>query len=350
MSRDADNNTGKNRLLLKSIIGVVGLVALMVWAGGYLSAKVAPGQVAAQVGLPLPEKADTAEVVSRPVAPRLDIVGTAVSVENVHLSARLSAYIRQVHVTAGDQVTKGQVLVSLDDRELKEKLAAAEAQLRQATIEYDRARTLKSAKATTDQALVAARAAFQAAQAQVQGIKVMLSFTEIVSPLDGKVTDRRIEAGDLANPGQVLLTVYDPLHMRVEAPVPLRLADKLKVGQEVEVSLDRPDKTLTGKVSEVVAEVDPASRTQVVKVLLPEAGGDVLPGTFARLWVADDPRPSLLVPASAVYRVGQLEMVQVVEGQRAVRRLVKTGASQDGMLEVLSGLSAGEKVLRTPLL
>ena len=200
----------------------------------------------------------------------------------MHLSARLPAYIRKVHVTAGDSVSKGQVLVSLDDRELKEKLAAAEAQLRQATIEYDRARTLKSAKATTDQALVAARAAFQAAQAQVQGIKVMLSFTEIISPLDGKVTDRRIEAGDLANPGQPLLTVYDPLHMRVEAPVPLRLADKLKKGQEVEVELERPAKTLKGRVSEVVAEVDPASRT-------PGGQGAAPPGRGATCCPAPSP-------------------------------------------------------------
>jgi RND family efflux transporter MFP subunit len=273
-----------------------------------------------------------------------------VSVENVHLSARLSAYIRQVHVTAGDQVTKGQVLVSLDDRELREQLAAAEAQLKQASIEYERTRTLKSAKATTDQALVAARTAYEAARAQMQRLKVMLSFSEIISPLDGKVTDRRIEVGDLANPGQVLLTVYDPKHMRVEAPAPIRLAGKLAVGQEVEVTLDWVDHPLTGRVSEVVAEVDPASRTQVVKVLLGDMGADVLPGTFARLWVADDPRPTLLIPASAVYRSGQLELVQVKEGDRALRRLVKTGAVRGQAVEILSGLAPGEKVLRKPIL
>ena len=75
MSRNESDKTGKSRLLLKTLIGAVGLVALMVWAGGYLTAKIAPGKVAAQVGLPLPEKAETAEVISRPVAPRLDIVG-----------------------------------------------------------------------------------------------------------------------------------------------------------------------------------------------------------------------------------------------------------------------------------
>ena len=159
------------------------------------------------------------------------------------------------------------------------------------------------------------------------------------------VTERRIEAGDLANPGMLLLAVYDPSRMRLEAPVPVRLLDRLAVGQSVEVTLDRPAKVFPGTVSEIVSEVDPASRTQLVKIHLDVADGDVLPGTFGRLWVDAGPREVIAIPSSAVIRVGQLEFVQAVRDGRVVRRLVKTGPARDTSVEILSGLSAGDVIL-----
>ncbi len=81
--------------------------------------------------------------------------------------------------------------------------------------------------------------------------------------------------------------------------MPVRLIDRLALGQAVEVSLERPARTLKGTVAEIVSEVDAASRTQLVKVHLEGVEGDVLPGTFGRLWVEAEPRDVILVPASA---------------------------------------------------
>ena len=240
------------------------------------------------------------------VSPRIDLVGTVASGEKIVLSSRISAYVKKVYVSAGDRVRQGQRLILLDNRELKQKLAAAEAGLAQAQSEYERAQKLIAADATTDQALTAARSAFETASAQVRQTKVMLTFTEITSPIDGRITDRRIEAGDLAAPGQPLLGVFAPQNMRIEVPVPVRLVEKLQLGQKVDIELDRPNRPFTGRVIEVVGEVDPMSRTQRIKVHIEEAGMDVLPGTFGRVWIADDPRPAILIPIAAVYRIGQL--------------------------------------------
>ena len=281
-------------------------------------------------------------------APRIQVVGTAASEERINLSARIPAAVKEVFVSAGTGVKKGQVLITLDDREIREQLSAAEAGFRQAQTEYERAKQLFENKATTDQALTAAESMFQSARAQVERVKVMLTYAQIVSPIDGIVADRRIEAGDLANPGQVLLSVYDPQRMRLEAPVPVRLIEKIALNQELEATLERPARTYKAVVTEIVGEVDPLSRTQTVKAHLVDAGGEVLPGTFGRLWVEDDAERSVRVPASAVYRVGQLEMVQVVAGDRALRRLVKAGSRVGDQVEVLSGLQAGDRVLVHP--
>ena len=341
--------TVKQKMALKIVLGIMGLVFLIAWSGGFFEHKLPPGEVEVEAGFSVPEGVETFEVKSQPVAPRIDVVGTAVSEEKILLSSRVSAYVKKVFVSAGDRVRAGQVLVTLDNRELKEQLAAAEAQLTQATAEYNRTKKLIKAGAATDQALTAAKTAFESAQARVKQIKVMMTFTEIKSPIDGKVTDRRIEAGDLANPGQALLGVFAPYNMRIEVPVPVRLVGKLRLDQEVDVELDRPSRPFKGKVTEVVGEVDPMSRTQRVKIHLEGMNADVLPGTFGRVWVHDDPRPSFLIPSSAVYRIGQLEMVQIIQGKRVLRRLIKSGQAYGDKLEVLSGLSDGNVILVEPV-
>ncbi len=341
--------TTQLRKFLKPVAGLIGLVIVVIFSGGFLARKVSPGKLDVQPGLPLPPATDTVLIQTETSPVRVEVVGTTASEEKINLSARIPAYVGSVFASAGDRVKKDQVLIALDDRDIRQKLAAAEAQLHQARTEYERAKQLFEREATTQQALTAAESMFNAAKAQVEEVKVMLTYAQVKSPIDGVVTDRRVEAGDLANPGMLLLAVYDPLRMRLEAPVPVRLVPRLAIGQAVDIQLERPERPLTGTVSEIVSEVDSSSRTQLVKVHLDNAEGDVLPGTFGRLWVAAESRETLFVPASAVVQIGQLTFVQVAQDGRALRRLVKTGPSQNGRVEILSGLSAGESVVIHPI-
>lgn len=333
----------------KLIVGILGLAIVIAWSGGFLAKKTKPGKLESQPGLALPAGAETIEIKVETAPVRVEVVGTTASEEKINLSARIPAYVGEIFASAGDRVKKGQKLIALDDRDIRQKLAAAEAQFGQAKTEYERAKQLFEKQATTDQALTAAESMFTAAKAQVEEVKVMLTYAQVESPIDGIVTERRIQTGDLANPGMLLLAVYDPLRMRLEAPVPVRLIDRLALGQEVEVSLERPARVFKGTVAEIVSEVDSASRTQLVKVHLEGVAGDVLPGTFGRLWVAAEPREALFVPASAVVQIGQLAYVQVARDGRAIRRLVKTGPARDGRVEILSGLRAGEAIVVNPI-
>lgn len=333
---------------LKLAAGGVGLAGVIAWAGGAFHSKLAPGQSMGSGAAALVPSTATITVISKPYAPRVDVVGTVASETLVHLSARIPASVKDVFVSAGSVVTAGHCLITLDDREIREQLTAAQAQLKQAETEYQRAKQLFDNKAATDQALVAAESMFHSSRAQADRVKVMLSYAQIVSPIDGIVTDRRVESGDLANPGQVLLTVYDPAHMRLEAPVPMRLIERLALNQVVDVTLDRPERPFNGRVTHIVGEIDPRSRTQWVKVQLDGVKNDVLPGTFGRLWLTDLEQPMIRIPESAVYRVGQLELVQVIQDRRPVRRLVKTGAHAAGQIEILSGLSAGDVLVAHP--
>ncbi|MBT3192643.1 MAG: efflux RND transporter periplasmic adaptor subunit [Verrucomicrobia bacterium] len=329
-------------------VGFLGLVVIVLWTAGVLRTRTEPGKLEHAPGFALPADAATIEAKVETVHTRVDVVGTVQSERKIHLSSRISAYIKDVLVSAGKSVKEGDLLVELDQREIREQLAASEAQLAQAETAFQRAKRLLETNATTPQDYEVAESAFKGASANVDGIKVMLSYTRIVSPLDGIVTDRRIEIGDLANPGQVLLSVYDASRMRMEVSVPVRLVQHFPAGRVVNAVLDQPERTLTGEVAEIVSEVDSKTRTQLVKIQLRDATA-ALPGAYGHVWVESEPHDAVMLPASAVYGVGQLEFVQIVRGDRVLRRLVRTGPRVEGRVEILSGLVAGEQVLLNPV-
>lgn len=306
--------------------------------------KIEPGHVARPAGHPLPADVGLVTMAVEKVAARVDVVGSVTAAERVKVAARVQAQVHEVHASAGQHVTKDDALLVLDDREIQEQLAAAEAQLRQADAEYKRTRQLFEARSASEQELTAAESAFQSARAQVDRVRVLRSYTIINAPLTGIVIERHVEVGDLAAPGQELMALYDPTRVRIEAAVPVRLIPYLALGQPVEVTLEHPAITITGIVAEIVGEIDPRSRSQVVRVNLERPEADLLPGAFGRLWVETEPREVLYAPVASVRRVGQLETVGVVHAGRVVDRLVRTGPVSDGRVEILSGLLAGDVI------
>ena len=333
----------------KTVGNIAGLLVITLFAGA-CSSKVEPvGHSPGQQGAALSPDAVIHVVKRLPQVSRIPVVGTVMSEETVSLSARIPSTVSRVLAMTGSRIGKGETLVVLDDREIREQLSAAEAQFKQAEAEHQRAQRLMEVKATTEQAMVAAEAGFNAARAQWERAKVMLSYATVTSPMDGIVTERRVEVGDMAAPGQMLVSIYDPSRMRLECAVPVRLVSKLPLGREVDILLDRPATAFKGQVAEIVSEVDASTRTQKVKVRLQATAGDILPGTFGRLWIEDEAAEAVWVPASAVYKVGQLEMAQVVQGGRVVRRMVKTGAAKDDQVEVIAGLDDGDRILANPV-
>ena len=197
---------------LKLILGLAGLAAVVAWSGGFLARKVKPAALDNPPGVAVPAGAATVAVQAETAPGRVEVVGTTASEEKINLSARIPAYVGEIFASAGDRVKKGQKLIALDDRDIRQQLAGAEAQLNQAQTEYERAKQLFEKEATTQQALVAAESMYAGARAQVEQVKVMLTYAQVESPIDGIVTDRRVEAGDLANPGMLLLGLRSAAH------------------------------------------------------------------------------------------------------------------------------------------
>ncbi len=284
--------------------------------------------------------------------------GTVKPVHEAAVAAKLLARILEINVTAGQNVSKDDVLVRLDDADLLARLKQAESALtsaevrsQQAKNDFLRAEQLKEKKAisqsdfeTAESGMKSAVADYQRATQAVKESQVMLDYATVRSPMSGTIIDKRVEVGDTVSPGQVMLTLFDPTHMQMVASVRESLALKLKPGQLLPTRLDALNFECEATVSEVVPQADVASRSFTVKVTGPCPPG-AYSGMFGRLMLPLEDEEILVVPAAAVQSVGQLTMVDVVNGNTVARRNIRIGRTLDSDLEVLSGLVAGESVV-----
>ncbi|MGZ4999670.1 MAG: efflux RND transporter periplasmic adaptor subunit [Methylomonas sp.] len=317
-----------------------------------------PGTTPAS-GEPLPADAQTFRVSRQALDNPIAWQGTVWSRLAVKITPKLTARIVEMPVHSGDKLKKGDVIVRLDDRELRAAYnaasaaqAAAQAQAAQANAEEKRITGLYEKQAATRQtydALLAqaraARAMAQQAASAARQSQVMLGENVLRAPFDGVVGERLQEPGDLASPGQPVITFHKPDDLRLETAIPSHCLSQLKSGMQVPVRVDTLNQPLTGLVEEMAPEIDPKTRTRQIKVKLPPSQG-LQHGQFGWLELAcQGQQPSLLIPASAVVRYGQLETVKVVEGQQLKTRHIRTGKRYGDRQEVLSGLQAGETIL-----
>ncbi len=341
---------------------LVVVTLLMMWLAGTFEPKVGPfgdrygGDVASRERRVGDAPLATIRTI---LVPRVEsAVGSIRAVYETSIASKLLAKVVEMKVTAGKRVATDDVLVRLDDAELRARLRrnqatadGARAVRDQAKIEVERVRLLFAQGSAArieldreDTALKAAEARVRYAEQAVNESQTILDYATIASPLDGIVVDKLVEEGDTVTPGQLLLTLYDPTRMQLVASVRESLTRRLRVGQSLEVQVDALGKTCQGRVSEIVPEAHSASRTFSVKVTGPCPAG-IYSGMFGRLLIPLDEEEVLVVPASAVRRVGQLDLVDVADGSVLRRRLVRLGRSYGDDVEVLSGLRAGEQVV-----
>lgn len=273
-----------------------------------------------------------------------EVVGTVRAKLAARVESKISGRVSQLLAAPGQAVRQGDLLIVIDAAETQARLDQANALLLQARRDFQRLEPLLAAKAISKQDFDAADARLRVAQSAVAEAETMRGYMKITAPFDGVVTRKIADVGDLAMPGKALLEMESPAALRFEADVPEALIDHVPPGAALPVRLNARSAPLAGTVAEVAPVADPASRTYLVKLDLPAASG-LRAGQFGRVEVPLGSTDTPLVPASALSVNGQMEFVRVVEAGRARLRIVKSGKQLDGMIEIISGLEAGEAVI-----
>ncbi|HXJ55691.1 MAG TPA: efflux RND transporter periplasmic adaptor subunit [Verrucomicrobiae bacterium] len=273
-----------------------------------------------------------------------EVVGTVRARLRSVIEAKVSGKVDQMLVVPGQQVKTGELLAHIDAREVQARLDQAIALRQQAEADLKRDASLLEQKILAQSQYDNTQARFRVAQGAVLEAEALIGYTKVSAPFDGVITRKHADVGDLAAPGKPLLEMEDSHTLRLEADVPEAVVSKVSLGDKLAVRIAALETELEGTVSEIAPTADPVSRTFLVKLDLPAKPG-LRAGQFGRVAMPVGEASALRVPASAIVVRGQMEIVFVATDQRANLRLVKTGKRMGDEVEILSGLSTGEKVV-----
>jgi RND family efflux transporter MFP subunit len=284
--------------------------------------------------------------------------GSVIAAESVQVASRLMGYIKDIAVSEGQSVKTGQRLFSIDPLDIEGAvvqarlgLKQAEDAVRDAKADFDRFEALHKEEVVTRQHFEKMKLNYEIAVSRAAQAKAGLDtaqgqmrYATVTSPISGVVTRKLANEGDIAAPGHPVVMVENPARLQVQTSVGDDLFRMLKPGLEVAVEVDGHAVALPARVAHLSPAADPIAHTFLVKLDLAAAG--LRSGTFARVLFPTGTRTMLAVPEGAVLERAGIAGVFVVDAQDIAQyRMVRTGPSQDGEVEILAGLNPGERLV-----
>jgi RND family efflux transporter MFP subunit len=341
--------------------------------------------------------AAVAPVKRETIANSFSIAGQFIPYQNVELHAKVAGYIKNIYVDIGDRVHTGEVLAVLEIPELVAQVDEAKAEVHHAEEEIQRAQSEvlraqadnvalhsnavrlvntdkaqpgliaqqelddatakdRASQARVDAAkssLAAARQQLAVAQADQEHYAALSSYAKITAPYDGVVTWRfsdtgaLVQAGTSNTSGLPVVTVAQSDLLRLRIPVPESIAAKVRIGDSADVVVQATGEHFTGKVTRFTDALDPSTRTEQVEIDVPNPTYRLQPGMYANVSLLADSRANVLtVPVESIQRAGDKTNVLLLDGQNRVeRRSVQIGVESSNRVEIVAGLTEGERVI-----
>lgn len=300
---------------------------------------------AQDVPAPLP-----VEVVSAQVADIFATYETTATIESdaeAPILARVAGEIVEILVEEGDAVRKGQVLARLDGDRLRLQMLEAKAELQKTEREYERLTRLHERGLISTATYEGVEFDLAAKRASYEMKRLDYDYTEIRATIDGVVSARDVKVGTNIAIGQAAFKVTDTHQLVAYLVIPQTELHKFSSGHQAAVSVDSaPDVAFTATIARISPTIDTSSGTFRATAYIDNSDNGMAPGMFGRFTIAYEKHSdAIVVPASAVVREDNQAIVYVVEGGEVARRPVRLGIESGGMLEVLDGLTAADRVV-----
>lgn len=313
-----------------------------------------------------PVNVEVVEAGRVPWQSRLPAIGTLTASQGIDLSVEIAGTISDVQFQSGEKVRKGQPIVLLDSEIEQATLAAAEADLHLAKVEFERARSLVDRQAISRSEFDRLNAESLKAQASVAQLKASLAKKRILAPFSGTIGIRQVDVGDFVAAGAPIATLQNLSTLFVDFFLAEQQVPLLAIGQPVRVQVAAfPGEAFDGRIVALNPKVEITTRNVQVRAELANPGERLLPGMFADLQVLlPSEAPNVVIPETAItYTLYGNSVLVIKEGQPpepdegaeapprdepylvVERRFVKTGERRDGHVVILEGLEAGEQVV-----
>lgn len=343
------------KTLTVSAVTLMILLLMILWMAGAFQSKIKPNTLTGDYVYQGPTLS-----VERIHVPIFETVtGTLQAKQAGDISAQIQARIKAIHVKSGDKVKPGDLLISLDDEAIaarttqaRENINALNARLTGAKAHYLRTQQLFVKDSATRADLDAAKSDYEslksqraAAQSQWREAGLIQDFNHIRATFPARVIDRHAEPGEIAYPGKKLLTLYDPATLRIEAHIRESIAVGLHLGQTLDASVDALQLTVPTTIEDIVPTSNPGTHNVLVKMRVESQPG-LFPGMFIRIRIPLGEEQILAIPQNHVHKVGQLDVVWVLQNGQIERRFIRLGwMLPDGRITIVSGLAGGEQLV-----
>ncbi len=274
-------------------------------------------------------------------------LGTLQADQAITVTPEITGIVTSIDFEDGERIEQGDVIITIDDKDLKARLAQAEARLTLTRANYQRAERLLKQGSGTARARDEALNDFKSAEAEVATTKTALDKATITAPFSGIIGLRQISLGQYVTAGQPIATLADVDNLRIDFRVSEVFLTQIAKGQNVSVAFDAlPGETYKGVVSAVDPVVSIDGRSLSVRALLSNDSGKLRPGLFGRVEIVTEERNSVLLPESAVVASpeGGEAVFKVVDGKAEITP-VRLGERRPGEVEILSGIEPGDTIL-----
>ncbi|NNJ65144.1 MAG: efflux RND transporter periplasmic adaptor subunit [Xanthomonadales bacterium] len=287
------------------------------------------------------------EAVIQPFPLSAEALGTARANESVNIRPQITAAVTAIRFEEGQWVEAGAVLLDLENSEPLADVAAARAALVDSESQYRRSNELYKTRVVSASQLEQLEAQRDADRAAVNAAQARLDHTVIRAPFAGQLGLRRVSIGSIVDSSAVITTLDDTSKIKLDFDVPEVFLARLEKGLSVTArSAAWPDLSFSGEVVSIDTRVDPVSRTVTVRALMPNEEGRLRPGMFLTVTLLKEDVTALMVPEQAIVPERSKQYVFVVGDAEVVeRREVRTGRRRPGEVEILAGLSDGERVI-----
>lgn len=299
----------------------------------------------------------TAEVTEQPVMASIELMGTLNAKQRVAIAPQVSARVTQVHFVSGQQVEKGDVLLSLDNRAAKAQVREAQASVMDAQRIFKNYRTLFQRKAVTQTELDGQQAAVAMAEAKLAAAQVNASYLMLHAPFSGVIGLTDVAPGTLLAANEPVAELLDISQVKLDVALPEKYISRVTIGQTLTAYSDAfGDRAFTGTLAVMAPSVNSDNLNTTVRLVFdnPQASKDALndkpallvPGMLMRVSLTVDNSVQLAIPVQSLLYAGQQRYVYVVDAENTVsRRDVTIGRNMGEQVTIVDGLSAGERVV-----
>ncbi|WP_448580131.1 efflux RND transporter periplasmic adaptor subunit [Thermaurantiacus sp.] len=281
------------------------------------------------------------------IVDRIEAVGTAVANEQADLNSTVTERIARVNYADGAFVPKGAVIAELVRSEQGAQLAQFEARQREAELQLERIQALMKQGFATRAQLEAAQAAVDVARGQVAAARSQVGDRVIRAPFSGWLSLRRVSPGAVVNAGTTVATIVDYSRIKLDFQVPELFLGAIRPGLPIEAEAAAfPGETFRGEISSIDPIVDPVTRSATVRAILPNPERRLRPGMLMTLNVEARPRTAVVVPELAIVGLGETRSVFRLDAENRAKRVdVRTGQRREGLVEIVEGLNAGDRIV-----